>query len=179
MPSVLNAAPGSGPTSPSTPLQGIQAQLRDIHPGPSLETELDPRLPALGWLLIAAIAAWLIWATVLTLWRQRRWARQIEWQADDLVPRLHETLREAAMARWPEAASLQGEDWLAWLDEKGGGDFGQFASQWPRWLYGSQRPDEGQRARLRRAYLSWGRRCVSRPGLPLLRRDAGRARRVP
>ena len=83
------------------------------------------------------------------------------------------------MARWPEAASLQGEDWLAWLDEKGGGDFGQFASQWPRWLYGSQRPNEGQRARLRRAYLSWGRRCVSRPGLPSLRRDAGRARRVP
>lgn len=109
--------------SPSEALQAIRAELRDIHQGPALEPAQDPRLMALGGLLIAAIAACLIAMTALTLLRQRRWAHRIDWQADDLVPRLQDALREAAMARWPEAAPLQGEAWLAWLDSKGGAIF--------------------------------------------------------
>ena len=127
---------------------------------------------ALGGLLIAAIAACLIAMTALTLWRQRRWAHRLNWQADDLVPRLQDALREAAMARWPEAAPLQGEAWLAWLDSKGGSDFSQFAAQWPLWLYGGSVPDEAQRKRLRLAYLAWGRRCVSAPRFPASKRGA-------
>ncbi|MGE6225953.1 hypothetical protein ACLH0T_21325, partial [Aeromonas media] len=63
----------------------------------------------------------------------------------------------------------------------GGCHFGEFARQWPGWLYGSDAPDGGQRARLRLAYLSWGRRCVSAPrwmARPVLwrRRRSGGAR---
>ena len=70
---------------------------------------------------------------------------------------------EALAARWPEARALQGDEWLAWLDRRGGCHFGEFARQWPGWLYGSDAPDGAQRARLRLAYLSCGRRCVSAP----------------
>lgn len=169
MPSVLSAAQSAplkhppGEISSLTRLQEIQGQLRDIHPGPPLESASDPRLLAWGWLLIALLAALLIGATINTLWRQRRWARQIDWQAADLVPGLHAALREAAIARWPEARTLQGDEWLAWLDRRGGCHFGEFARQWPGWLYGSDTPDGAQRARLRLAYLNWGRRCVSAP----------------
>ncbi|WP_042648062.1 DUF4381 family protein, partial [Aeromonas media] len=167
MPSVLSA-PQTAPLQHQpgeifslTRLQEIQGQLRDIHPGPPLESASDPRLLAWGWLLIAVLAALLIGTTINTLWRQRRWAHQIDWQAADLVPSLQAALREAAIARWPEARALQGNEWLAWLDRRGGCHFG--ARQWPDWLYGSDTPDKAQRARLRLAYLSWGRRCVSAP----------------
>ena len=125
MPSVLSAPlqHPPGQTSSLTRLQEIQGQLRDIHPGPPLESASDPRLLAWGWLLIALLAALLIGATINTLWRQRRWARQIDWQAADLVPGLHAALREAAIARWPEARTLQGDEWLAWLDRRGGCHF--------------------------------------------------------
>ena len=79
-----------GQTSSLTRLQEIQGQLRDIHPGPPLESASDPRLLAWGCLLIALLAALLIGATINTLWRQRRWARQIDWQAADLVPYLRD-----------------------------------------------------------------------------------------
>jgi len=182
MPSVLSAAQPrplpaeTGQASSLTRLQEIQGQLRDIHPGPPLERASDPRLLAWGWLLIALLALLLIGTTINTLWRQRRWARQIDWEAADLVPSLQSALREAAIARWPEARSLQGEEWLAWLDRRGGSHFGEFASLWPHWLYGSDAPDAVQRARLRLAYLKWGRRCVITPrwmALPVWWRRTG------
>jgi hypothetical protein len=105
----------------------------------------------------------------LTLLRQRHWAHRIDWQADDLVPRLQDALREAAMARWPEAAPARGG--LARLaGQQGGSDFSRFAAQWPLWLYGGRVPDEAQRKRLRLAYLAWGRRCVSAPRFPASKR---------
>ena len=162
------------PASPVGPaLQAIQAELRDIHPGAPLEEAPDPRLAAWGGLLLALLALWLAAILARTLWRQRRWAHQLLWQGEDLVPRLHTALREAALARWPEAGPLQGEAWLAWLDRKGGSDFSQFAGQWPHWLYGAAQPNEAERARLRRAYLRWGRRCVATPRLTRMRRPVG------
>lgn len=157
MPAYLNAALAGSP---------LAAQLRDIHPGPALGSAIDPRLLGWGWLLIALLGALLIGNLMLTLWRQRRWARQLDWQAVDLVPRLQGTLRQAALTRWPEAHALQGDAWLAWLDKKGGCRFSELAPHWPDWLYGQGVPDAKQRAALRRAYLQWGRRCVSSPQLP-------------
>ena len=151
--------------APTERLAEIQAQLRDIHPGAPLASPQDPRLTALGWLLIALLAIGLITALSRTLWRQHQWARQMQWQGPDLIPRLQAVLREAALARWPEARTLQGEAWLRWLDSQGDSEFHAFAREWPQWLYGRGEPDEGQRVRLRRAYLRWGRRCVSAPRL--------------
>ncbi|MFC5708321.1 DUF4381 family protein [Aeromonas eucrenophila] len=168
MPSALSAPSAATLTTDQAPLdQGrlheIQAQLRDIHPGPELASVADPRLLAWGWLLITVLALLLIATLALTLWRQRRWARQIDWQDADLVPRLQATLRQAALARWPEARTLQGEAWLIWLDKKGGSRFADLTEHWAGWLYDQQQPDARQRALLRRAYLRWGRRCVSSP----------------
>lgn len=192
MPSALSASPGATlamdqarlagdqPPLDQTRLHEIQAQLRDIHPGPELAGAADPRLLAWGWLLITAIALSLIANLALFLWRQRRWARQIDWQGEDLVPRLQATLRQAALARWPEARPLQGEAWLSWLDKKGGSRFADLAEHWAGWLYDRQQPDARQRALLRRAYLRWGRRCVSSPRiLPLGKRPraSGQGRR--
>ncbi|MCH7370007.1 MULTISPECIES: DUF4381 family protein [Aeromonas] len=185
MPSALSAPPGATLATDQAPLdQGrlheIQAQLRDIHPGPELASVADPRLLAWGWLLIMMLILFLIITLALTLWRQRRWVRQIDWQGEDLVPRLQATLRQAALARWPEARTLQGEDWLSWLDKKGGSHFADLAEHWSDWLYDQQQPDARQRALLRRAYLRWGRRCVSSPRiLPRgqVRRASGPGRR--
>lgn len=175
MPSALNIAQ-TDLLSPER-LSEIQSQLRDIHPGPDLALAGDPRLLALGWLLISLLALCLIGALGLALWRQRHWARQIRWQDPELVPSVQAALREAAIRRWPETRSLQGEAWLAWLDEKGGSHFGEFAAHWPRWLYGQGEPDEGQRVRLHRAYLRWGRRCVVMPRLPAPGLSMGKPRR--
>lgn len=158
-------SPAVSTLSPANPTASLAAQLRDIHPGPDLGSVTDPRLLAWGWLLIILLGALLIRALVLMLWRQRRWARRLDWQAADLVPQLQDVLRQAALARWPEARPLQGDAWLTWLDTKGGSRFGELAPHWSGWLYGARQPDERQRAALRRAYLQWGRRCVSRPGL--------------
>lgn len=163
MPSALIAALASA--LPAAQLREIQAQLRDIHPGPALTSATDPRLLALGWLLIVLLCLLLIILLATLFWRQRRWARQITWQERDLVPRLQSVLRSAALARWPEARTLQGEAWLTWLDEKGGSRFRELAAHWPDWLYGQQVPDEKQRALLKSAYLRWGRRCVNAPSL--------------
>ncbi|MGY3887231.1 DUF4381 family protein [Aeromonas aquatica] len=184
MPSALSAPPAATlaadqPQLDQTRLHEIQAQLRDIHPGPELASATDPRLLAWGWLLIMMLILFLIITLALTLWRQRRWARQIDWQGADLVPRLQAALRQAALARWPEARPLQGDAWLIWLDEKGGSRFADLAEHWSGWLYGQQVPNEGQRALLKRAYLRWGRRCVSSPRiLPLgkRRRASGQGR---
>ncbi|WP_349917783.1 DUF4381 domain-containing protein [Aeromonas veronii] len=170
MPSDLIAPEGSPSSAPTERLAEIQAQLRDIHPGAALTSPADPRLPALGWLVIILLAICLITLLGKTSWHQRRWARQLTWQGPDLVPRLQTTLRAAALARWPEARTLQGDAWLRWLDERGGSHFHAFAREWPLWLYGQGEPDAEQRAQLRRAYLRWGRRCVSAPRIPFLAR---------
>ncbi|MCP1268853.1 DUF4381 domain-containing protein [Aeromonas hydrophila] len=162
MPPILNwlasAVPGSSvPTSP------LAAQLRDIHPGPPLQLASDPRLLGWWWLLIALLVGAMIILGVQSLLRYHRWRRQLDWQAPDLVPQLQAVLREAVLPRWPEAASLQGEPWLVFLDSLGGSRFRELAPYWSAWLYGGQIPDAQQRQALRRAYLAWGRSCICPP----------------
>lgn len=167
MPPILNwlasAVPGSSiPTSP------LAAQLRDIHPGSQLQLASDPRLLGWWWLLIALLVGAMIILGVQSLLRYRRWRRQLDWQAPDLVPQLQAVLREAVLPRWPEAASLQGEPWLAFLDTVGldalgGSRFRELAPHWSAWLYGGQSPDAQQRLALRRNYLAWGRHCICPP----------------
>ncbi|CAD7537853.1 DUF4381 domain-containing protein [Aeromonas hydrophila] len=162
MPPILNwlasAVPGSSiPTSP------LAAQLRDIHPGPPLQLASDPRLLGWWWLLIALLVGAMIILGVQSLLRYHRWRRQLDWQAPDLVPQLQAVLREAVLPRWPEAASLQGAPWLAFLDSLGGSRFRELAPHWSAWLYGGQIPDAQQRQALRRAYLALGRHCICPP----------------
>ncbi|MGL5841948.1 MAG: DUF4381 domain-containing protein [Aeromonas hydrophila] len=172
MPSILNwlasAVPGSNiPTSP------LAAQLRDIHPGPPLQLASDPRLLGWWWLLIALLVGAMIILGVQSLLRYHRWRRQLDWQAPDLVPQLQDVLREAVLPRWPEAAVLQGEPWLVFLDSLvldslrldalGGSRFRELAPHWSAWLYGGQIPDAQQRQALRLACLAWGRSCICPP----------------
>lgn len=145
--------------SSAPPMSALAAQLRDIHPGPMLTQAADPRLQ--GWWVLLMGA--LIGAALLSLLRYRRWQRQIDWEAPELVPRLQAVLREAALGRWPEARTLQGEAWLAFLDRQGGSQFREFAALWPHWLYGQWIPDARQCEALRCAYLSWGRACCCLP----------------
>lgn len=162
MPPILNwlasAVPGSSvPTSP------LAAQLRDIHPGPPLQLAADPRLLGWWWLLIALLVGAMIILGVQSLLRYRRWRRQLDWQAPDLVPQLQAVLREAVLPRWPEAAVLQGAPWLVFLDSLGGSRFRELAPHWSAWLYGGQSPNAQQRQALRRAYLAWGCSCICPP----------------
>jgi hypothetical protein len=172
MPPILSwlasAVPGSSvPTSP------LAAQLRDIHPGPPLQLASDPRLLGWWWLLIVLLVGAMIILGVQSLLRYHRWRRQLDWQAPDLVPQLQAVLREAVLPRWPEAAVLQGEPWLVFLDSLvldslgldalGGSRFRELAPHWSAWLYGGQIPDAQQRQALRRAYLVWGRHCICPP----------------
>lgn len=165
---LASAVPGSSvPTSP------LAAQLRDIHPGPPLQLAADPRLLGWWWLLIALLVGAMIILGVQSLLRYHRWRRQLDWQAPDLVPQLQAVLREAVLPRWPEAASLQGEPWLVFLDSLGldslgldalgGSRFRELAPHWSAWLYGGQSPDAQQRQALRQAYLAWGRSCICPP----------------
>jgi hypothetical protein len=149
--------------SSAPPVSVLAAQLRDIHPGPMLVQAPDPRLQGWWALLIILLMGALIGAALLSLLRYRRWQRQIDWQAPELVPQLQAALREAALGRWPEARTLQGEAWLAFLDRQGGSQFREFAPLWPHWLYGQGIPDPRQREALRRAYLRWGRACCCLP----------------
>ncbi|MGL6562064.1 DUF4381 domain-containing protein [Aeromonas hydrophila] len=168
MPQILNwlasAVPGSSiPTSP------LAAQLRDIHPGPPLQLASDPRLLGWWWLLIALLVGAMLILAVQSLLRYHRWRWQLDWQAPDLVPQLQDVLREAVLPRWPEAAVLQGEPWLVFLDTVGldhplgGSRFRELAPHWSAWLYCGQSPDAQQRQVLRRAYLAWGRHCICPP----------------
>ncbi|WP_339015535.1 DUF4381 domain-containing protein [Aeromonas popoffii] len=149
--------------SSAPPVSALAAQLRDIHPGPMLVQAPDPRLQGWWALLIILLMGALIGAALLSLLRYRRWQRQIDWQAPELVPRLQAALREATLGRWPEVRTLQGEAWLAFLDRQGGSQFREFAPLWPHWLYGQGIPDPRQREALRRAYLRWGRACCCLP----------------
>lgn len=165
MSSVLSMLLASASTAVATisPLSPLAAQLRDIHPGPMLVAASDPRIQGWWGLLITLLIAVLIGMTLKNLGRYRRWQRQIDWEAPDLVPRLQTVLREAALRRWPEVRTLQGDAWLAFLDSKGGCCFREFALQWPQWLYGQGAPNARQLKALRRAYLSWGRACIWLP----------------
>ncbi|WP_323940884.1 DUF4381 domain-containing protein [Aeromonas hydrophila] len=182
MPPILNwlasAVPGSSvPTSP------LAAQLRDIHPGPPLQLASDPRLLGWWWLLIALLVGAMIILGGQSLLRYHRWRRQLDWQAPNLVPQLQAVLREAVLPRWPEAAVLQGEPWLVFLDSLGldalgGSRFRELAPHWSAWLYGGQSPDAQQRLVLRRAYLAWGRSCICPPSWLLALRTRGRRGRT-
>jgi uncharacterized membrane protein YidH (DUF202 family) len=149
--------------SSAPPVSALAAQLRDIHPGPMLVQAPDPRLQGWWALLIILLMGALLGAALLSLLRYRRWQRQIDWQAPELVPQLQAALREATLGRWPEARTLQGEAWLAFLDRQGGSQFREFAPLWPHWLYGQGIPDPRQREALRRTYLRWGRACCCLP----------------
>lgn len=103
-------------------MQGGELVLRDIHqpPAPSWWP------PAPGWWLLAA--ALLAVLLVLGAWRQRRRRRRraIEALFDGAiaaapspaaeVAAMSELLRRAARRRDPQADTLQGEAWLAFLD---------------------------------------------------------------
>ncbi len=172
MPPILSwlasAVPGS-----SVPTSSLAAQLRDIHPGPPLQLAADPRLLGWWWLLIALLVGAMIILGVQSLLRYHRWRQQLDWQSPDLVPQLQAVLREVVLPRWPEAAVLQGEPWLVFLDSLvldslgldalGGCRFCELAPHWSAWLYGGQSPDAQQRQALRRAYLALGRHCICPP----------------
>jgi len=115
--------------------------LRDIHlpPAPSWWP------PAPGWwilaaLLVAAIAisAWMI----LRSWRERRWRRRVAAELDRiaamhaaqpdaarLATDVSQLLRRAALLIEPEAAALQGEAWLEFLDRKFAGAAGEHSAE--------------------------------------------------
>ncbi|MCI2262776.1 DUF4381 family protein [Xanthomonas indica] len=110
-----------------------QLPLRDVHlpPAPAWWP------PAPGWWMLAAVLLLAI-AAVLFVWirrRQRvqRWQRQFDaatraGEPPAQVAAVSELLRRAAQRRDPAAATLQGEDWLRFLD---GGDKRQAFSAGP------------------------------------------------
>jgi len=104
--------------------------LRDIHlpPAPSWWP------PAPGWWLLAAL---LIAAIVVSVWliakhwRERRWRQRIVAELDriaamhaaqpdpvKLAADVSQLLRRVSLLIEPEAAALQGEAWLAFLDRR-------------------------------------------------------------
>ena len=140
--------------------------LRDIHPGAA--PAWWP--PAPGWWLLAALVLALVAAYA---WRQRRRRQRIRRIADLFdgaidaaivapmqVAAMSELLRRAAHRRSPQADKLQGESWLAFLDD---GDanrpFTQGAGR--LLLEGAFRPDvdpqqvTALRSVARRRFLAW------------------------
>lgn len=122
----LPAAPAAAPPGPA---------LRDIHLPP------DPSWfpPAPGWWLLAALLlaliVWIVRRIARTL-RQRRWQAALQAQVERIAadhathadPRrtsaeISQLLRRAALRLDPAAAAYSGEQWLAWLDARGGSGF--------------------------------------------------------
>ncbi len=109
-------------------------ELRDIH----LPAEPSWWPPAPGWWLLAAILiGLLIWA-VQALVRVRRararlWSMRVQFEAAlantearTRIAAISEMLRRAARLSNPEAAQLQGEAWLQFLDgDSGKAEFSQ------------------------------------------------------
>jgi Domain of unknown function (DUF4381) len=104
--------------------------LRDIHmpPAPSWWP------PAPGWWLLAIVLLALVAAGLWMLareWRERRWRRRVVGELDRIAAmhaaqpdpqrvavQISELLRRAALLIEPRAATLHGEDWLAFLDRQ-------------------------------------------------------------
>lgn len=118
--------------------------LRDVHlPSPPPWWPLAPGwwllIGALGLLCLVLLGRWL-----RTRLRLRRLAAEFDQrlqQVDTPVAQVGlaaELLRRAALAREPAAATLQGEDWLAWLD--GGKDRGFVRGAGRLLLEGGYRP---------------------------------------
>lgn len=111
----MNAVPGVPGSDPAL-------VLRDIHqpPAPSWWP------PAIGWWLLAAIVLLAIAAWSWRAWRRRRCQRELARVFDagiaaagTPVARIAAAsmlLRRAARLRDPDAAALQGDAWLAFLD---------------------------------------------------------------
>jgi hypothetical protein len=98
--------------------------LRDIHPGAA-----PPWWPpAPGWWLLAALVLALGAAFGWWRWRKRIRMRRIADLFDGAIDRaddapmqvaaMSELLRRAAHRRNPQAGRLQGESWLAFLDDR-------------------------------------------------------------
>ncbi|EOD53491.1 DUF4381 family protein [Aeromonas molluscorum] len=143
----------------------IAEQIRDIHPGPPLDAGwLDPRLGALLLLalllvLLGAFAwlghrIWLYWC-----WRQATGVPPAGDQRLWFVG-LHERLRQEGLRRWPISRTLQGADWLAWLDSQGPTDFLRWQHQWDEWLYGGRSPSQSQCLAIHADYLRLGRQLL-------------------
>ena len=119
----LPAAPAAAPQGP---------ELRDIHLPP------DPSWfpPAPGWwILVALLIALLVWLfrIVRKRVRKRRWLAALQAEVASIAadhgahndPRkttaaISTLLRRAALRLDPRAAAYQGDQWLAWLDQRGG-----------------------------------------------------------
>jgi hypothetical protein len=145
--------------------QQIAQQIRDIHPGPPLEAGwLDPRLGALLLLtltlLLLAALAWL----GRRLWRYWDWRQALAAPpASDRrlwLGQLHDRLRQEGLRRWPASRSLQGAEWLAWLDSQGPTDFQRWQHHWDEWLYGHRQPSHAQCQALHADYLRLGRQLL-------------------
>lgn len=101
---------------------GGMLALRDIHApaAPSLWP------PAPGWWLLAAGVLAVAVALGLVRWRRRRRRRRLERMFDarvaaagtapERIAAISELLRRAALRRASASATLQGDDWLAFLD---------------------------------------------------------------
>lgn len=101
---------------------GVSIPLRDIH----LPQAPGWWPPAPGWWLLAALAAVLITLAAVLLWRRTRRRRRLLLMFDRRVAdagdapaqiaAMSELLRRAVLERDRPAATLQGEQWLAYLD---------------------------------------------------------------
>lgn len=145
--------------------------LRDIH----LPVEPSWWPPAPGWWLLAGLVLVALGALAFVAWRRirrrrallRLFDRRVESAATPSaqVAAISELLRRAARERDPAAAALQGEEWLAFLDQGAAapafdGPLGKLL------LEGGYRRDIDpacvdalrERARSRYLRLAWGRR---------------------
>lgn len=158
LPAALDRASPDRPASDAP----LAAFIKDIHPGPPLiepqllEQSLDPRVAALLWVLIIGLLLLLFALLTRKLLDYRRWCQQLEGDPQQLVMRIQQALRHAALQRWPEARQLQGAPWLDFIDRHGGSNFSQFAHHWNGWLYGDQHPTHQQCQQLGQAYRRWG-----------------------
>lgn len=108
-------------------MQGGELVLRDIHQPPA--PAWWP--PAPGWWLLAAALLLVLLLAGAWRWRRHRRRRAIEALFDDAVAAapspaaevaaISELLRRAARRRDARADRLQGEAWLAFLDDATGG----------------------------------------------------------
>ncbi len=111
------------------------AALKDIHP-PAAPSWWPPApgwwVLALSLLALAGWLGWLLWRRHRRIARRRRILAQLDAllagyrseRACDYVADVSELLKRAALTWYPRerVASLNGEEWLRFLDRHGGGD---------------------------------------------------------